>query len=245
MTRKVRLIAANDFRMFLVDVYSIVVIVFMPVVTLAFLANAIEGGAAQAVPGFTALFGFLGLSTVGGNFFREHGWRTWNRFLTSSARPWEVVVGKAVPLVVLFIAQQTVVLTIGWLVFGMPWRGSMLAAGLMVIAIAGVQVAIGLLLVSACSSMNQVTTIASLGALLMAGLGGALAPVSTLPSWAQHLAPASPVYWGLRGVRDVVRDGAGVGDVLEPLAVLAVIAGSALALAAIRYRSDEPKQFFV
>ncbi len=243
--RNVRLIAANDARMLLVDAFAMVVLIFMPIVTLAFLANAIEGGAAQAVPGFMALFGFFGLSIVGSNFYREHGWRTWQRFLASSAKPWEVVVGKATPLAVLFVVQQLVVLGFGWLLFDMPFRGSVVAGGLVVLAIASVEVALGLVLVTVCKTMSQVTTIGNLGAVLLAGMGGGLAPVSALPQWADNVAPASPIYWGLKGLRTVIRDGGGVADVVEPILVLTAIAGAAFAIAAVRYRSDEPKQFFL
>src|SRR5437868_9051419 len=51
---------------------------------------------------------------------------------------------------------------------------------------------------------SQLNAFSNLGAMVLAGVGGALAPTSALPSWARTLAPATPSYWAMRGFRQVI-----------------------------------------
>lgn len=78
----------------------------------------------------------------------------------------------------------------------------------------------GMALVSLCRTVSQLAVFANLAALLFAGLGGALTPLSALPDWARPLAPGVPSYWAMRGFTTVVIDGGGAGAVLLPVAVL-------------------------
>ena len=65
-------------------------------------------------------------------------------------------------------------------------------------------------------------------------LGGALVPLSMMPSIAQHVAPASPGHWAISMLKAVVRgDPAGT---LGPAAVLGAIAVAAGTTACLRLR---------
>lgn len=241
--KRVRMIARTEMMLMLSDPTPIIIVVAMPIVLLTFLADGLVGGPARSVPGLAALFGFFGLSSIGAAFFRDHGWNTWDRYRMSPAAPWEVVVGKAVPLVGLLLAQQVVVLFLGWSVFGMPWRGSLSEVVPVVVAVVAVEAALGLLLVAACRTINEVMLLSNLGALLLAGMGGALAPVSVLPAWAQSIAPASPVYWAMKGYR-VALEGAEDGNLFQAVAVLTAMTLVTAVVAMRLYRFERPKTFF-
>lgn len=237
-------IARLEGALMLADPTPIIIVIAMPVILLAFLSHGLVGGPARSVPGLAVLFGFFGLASIGAAFFRDHGWNTWDRYRMSPASPWEVVAGKAAPLAVLLVVQQVVLLTLGWLVFGMPWHGSILGGALLVLSVAAVELSLGLLVVAACSTINQVMAITNLGALLLAGMAGALAPLVLLPLWVQHLAPASPVYWALRGFHYLTLRGRPASDLFAAVGVLLGVTVVASAVTLRLYRFEASKTFF-
>ena len=87
----------------------------------------------------------------------------------------------------------------------------------------------------------QLNTASNILAIVFAGLGGALVPVSLLPGWAAAAAPAVPSFWAMRGMQEVLVDGAGLVDVLPSLAVLAGFGLVVLAVATARLRPDQEK----
>lgn len=242
--KRVLLIAGNEARLMVVDPFPILLLILMPLVLASFLSGGLIGGAGQAIPGLAALFGFFSLSVTGFAFYREHGWNTWERLRASPASPLEVVAGKCLPLAVMFLVQQAFLLMFGWLVFDMPWRGSVAAGAVMVVVIVLTELSLGLLVMAACQTLNQLNAVAYLGALLLAGLGGALAPVWALPQWVRHIAPASPVYWALQGLRRIALDGGSFADIGRPVAVLVSVTVVATAISLRRYRHDERKKYF-
>jgi ABC-2 type transport system permease protein len=106
-------------------------------------------------------------------------------------------------------------------------------------------VSLGILASTFATTIMQVNAFTLMGGLLLACVGGALAPVAALPGWLRAVAPVSPVYWALAGMRGVVDAGFGLGQVLVPLAVLAGFTALAVLLALGRYRHDEEKVFYV
>jgi ABC-2 type transport system permease protein len=102
-----------------------------------------------------------------------------------------------------------------------------------------------MLVVSVTSRIQQLNVIQTVGVMVFAGLGGALAPVSLLPSWLATLAPALPSYWAMRGYRSVILDGGGVSEVLLPVLVLGLFALAFFTLALRRFRFEETKAFWI
>lgn len=183
-------------------------------------------GTAHAVTGMLVLFSLMGLSIVGGSLLTERAWHTLDRVRATPARPWEILVGKAVPLGGVLLAQQAVVLAYGVVVLGVR------VARPDLLALIGLAWAVTLLLAGAGAAMavrshSELGAVNDLGALLLATLGGAMVPLSLLPPWAQHVAPLSPGYWALRGM-----SGALTGDSGAVLRSTAVLGAVALALAA-------------
>ena len=87
----------------------------------------------------------------------------------------------------------------------------------------------------------QLNALANLGAIVLAGIGGALAPSTALPGWAKAIAPITPSYWAMRGFRSVILGPGGLADVVTPIAVLLAFAAAFVMVAAARFRVEEPK----
>jgi ABC-2 type transport system permease protein len=237
-------IARNEARLMRNDPWVVAILIIIPGVMLAFFNNGIVGGAQRAIPGLAALFGFFGLSAIGLAFYRDHHWMTWDRLRATGVRPVDVIVGKLVPLTIVFLAQYAVLFPLGWAVFGLQIHGSLLGVALVAVALAAVEVSLGLLLSVVCTGISQLNSLVSLSALLMAGLGGALAPVSTFPHWVQTIAPVSPVYWSLKGFQAVITENGGVGDVLRPAGILFAIAAGCVVLSFLFFDPAKRKRFF-
>lgn len=216
----------------------------MPLLIVFFLSRAQIGGPGYSIPGLSAMCGLFGAAVVGLVFFRDHGWRTWDRLRSSPATPMHILVGKALPLICLFIVQQALLLFTGWALFGMPWNGDPVAAALLVLAIVACEASYGMLLVSMCRTVEQLSAICYLCALIMAGIGGALAPPERLPDWINTLAPISPVFWMERGFQSVILGSRPPGDLWIAVLVLFAYAFCGAAVAVRRYRIEAEKSVF-
>jgi ABC-2 type transport system permease protein len=249
-------VVKQQVRIFRHDPWFILVMFVMPLVvmplfkkTMAFSLQASgyskATGAEQVVPGQVVMFGFF----VGGNaafcLFREHGWRTWDRLRASAASSKSLLIGFAVPWIVILLVFQIMLLLAGGAGLGLRLNGgSPIAELVLMFAYACCIVALIMLTATTLRTVNQISAFQNVGAMAFAGLGGALVPVSQLPGWARVIAPITPTYWAMRGHNSVFLGGGGVSDVLFPTTVLLGAAVLMGALTTVRFRVDETKQFF-
>ena len=96
----------------------------------------------------------------------------------------------------------------------------------------------GLLVAAISATQAQFNAFAYLGALVLAGLGGALVPFTTLPGWAQAIAPVTPTYWAVSAFETVVVDGGSITDVTTEIGVLAIFAVVLFAAGAAMFNPD-------
>ena len=71
--------------------------------------------------------------------------------------------------------------------------------------------------------------------LVLAALGGAMAPVEIFPDPMQTLARFTPHFWAVEGLQTSLTGG-GVGDSMQPIAILAAIATAVLVVSTWLYR---------
>lgn len=250
--RRSAAIAKNELRLMLRSPGTLLTLIAMPLLMMAFFKPLFratlrsEGfgaanGAEQAVPGLSVLFALFLITFVAFSFFREHGWGTWQRLLASPASPGEIMAGKVIVPALLAIGQQAVLFASSSLLLGLHISGSVIALFAVIVAFTICLLSFGLVCSAYIRDAEQLNTIGNLGAILIGGLGGALAPVAVLPAWARIVAPGAPSYWAIRGYRDVVLGGAGPTDVLLPVGILLAFAVVLTPLALRRFRFDEIK----
>lgn len=245
-------IARNDFDLLRRESLFVIVLVAMPLIIITFgksaYASVLHGegykhanGAEQVVPGMALMFVFFMVTFAGLSFFREHMWNTWDRLRTLPVRNYEIMLGKVAPSFAIICVQQTLVFVLGYLLFGLRVRGSILALVIVDLAFAVWLIAFILATVTICRTFQQVLAVSNLGAILCAGLGGALAPVHDLPAWVAPASRITPIYWAMTGFNGVLLNGKGIGAVVVPVAVLAAFALVLLAFVAWRFRLDTDK----
>ena len=133
-----------------------------------------------------------------------------------------LMAGTLVVPFVMSVFDAVIYLGVGWALTGgeLPLLSLLTAIPLVVLTL-GTFCAVGLLSAAVIVLSKRGDPLA--GMTLQVGnlLAGALFPVALLPEPVQVLSRAIPAYYGLNGIRDVVLAGAGLGDVVHEMAVLA------------------------
>jgi ABC-2 type transport system permease protein len=191
-------------------------VMFQPLYT-----RALGYGAVQAVTGQLMMFSVFAMSIVGNAIFVEREWRTWDRLRASRAARAELLIGKAVPVFIVLIIQQSVLIVFGWLVVGMHFPRSLPLLALAMVVWGFTLLGLGSLLATVARSRADLFVACDVGALIISAIGGALLPISLMPGWAQAITPFSPGTWGLKMLRSAV-EGDVAGTVQPALICLAI-----------------------
>jgi ABC-2 type transport system permease protein len=172
------------------------------------------------------------LMIVGMSVARERELGTFEQLLVSPLQPLEIVVGKAVPGLIVGLAQGAIIALIVIYVFGIPMAGSPLAlfAGLLVflLAVIGVALFISSLVANQQQAMMGIMVF-MMPAMLLSGFAS---PVQNMPAWLQPVAMANPLTHFMVIMRGVfLRDMPFwlVAQRIWPMALIAVVTISAAA----------------
>ena len=165
---------------------------------------------------------------------RERG--TMEQLIVTPIRPWELLVGKLVPYVVIAFGDALEVLVIGILWFHLPMRGSLgLLLGQSALFVI-TTLSIGLFASTLARTQQEamLTTFATL--LPTIYLSGFLFPLSAMPPVLQAISVVIPLRYFLIIVRGIILKGVGL-ELLIPETVTLVILGVVLMMiASLRFR---------
>jgi len=201
-------------------------------------------GSEQVVPGLSILMCFMMITFVGESFFREHRWGTWERLRASALSPLQITLAKMLPVYLYFVGSLILLFAIGFRFLGLPWPREPLAMLPLILSLPVCLVTLGIALISFSRSNMQLNAMADIAGLALAGLGGALVPIETLPSWMQGIAGVAPPYWAMRGFRSLFLDHAGAGAVVLPTLVLIGFSVAFGSFALWRFRFDDSRSSF-
>jgi ABC-2 type transport system permease protein len=188
------------------------------------------------VPGIlVALVTIIGTLVTAQNIAREKELGTLEQLNVTPITKGEFITAKLLPFWVLALVDLGVGLVVGYLVFHVPMRGN--PALLFVAAAVYLVVALGIgLWISTLVETQQqamfVTFFVLMIYLLMSGL---FTPVESMPSWVQTLSLLNPVRHFVTISRAILIKGAGVNEIIAPLAALAVYGMVVLTLAVRQY----------
>lgn len=165
---------------------------------------------------------------------RERG--TMENLLATPVRPFEVMVGKILPYIIIGYIQLSVIILAAVLLFGVPILGSvtllMGVIGLFMLANLGVGFTFSTLASNQLQAM-QMTFFFFLPSMLLSGF---MFPFRGMPPWAQMLGEILPLTHLLRAVRAIMLKGANLAEVapnLWPMALFLLVVGG---IALKRYR---------
>lgn len=155
---------------------------------------------------------------------REQG--TFDQLLVTPFTPMQLLIGKAIPPVLVGLVQSTIILLVILLWFQIPMNGSLfvLYFGLLSFNIAAV--GLGLSISAVSINMQQAMLYTFLLIMPLMLLSGLLTPVQTMPAALDTLTYANPLRFAIDLVRRVYMEGAGLSDVafdFIPMIALTVI----------------------
>lgn len=165
---------------------------------------------------------------------REQG--TFDQLLVTPLTPMQILVGKAVPSVLVGLLQSTIILVIIRFWFQIPMAGSIvtLYLGLLVFTVAAVGVGLSLSALSLTMQQAMLYTFLVVMPLMM--LSGMLTPVRNMPEVLQVVTYANPLRFGVAIARGVYLEGATFVDIVPRLVPLVVMIVVTLPLAAWLFR---------
>jgi drug efflux transport system permease protein len=221
----------------------------------------IEGGAAsvrgQIVARIALLFnpglesawfivtGVLGIlltlngSIIGGaTMVKEKETGTIEQLLMTPAQAAEIVTAKIAPLFVLLSTQIALALAVGRLVFGLPFRGSLILlfiAGMLCV-LAGI--GIGTFLATFSKSQQQAQLMSFFVNPPLSMLSGATTPVEAMPEWMQPFTLLNPISHFSTIARGVLLKGAGIEVIWPHMLALVGFAVALVGVSAWRFRKQ-------
>lgn len=166
---------------------------------------------------------------------REQG--TFDQMLVTPYRPYEIMIGKALPSIGIGLTQATLILAVSTLWFGIPLAGSLMAlyAGLLLFTVACV--GIGLSISALSANMQQAMLYSFVLVMPFMLLSGLATPIENMPEPMQWLTAINPLRYAIHFVKRVYLEGVGLAAVSGDLAALVVIAACTLPLAAWLFRN--------
>lgn len=165
---------------------------------------------------------------------REQG--TFDQLLVTPLRPTEIMIGKALPAILIGVGQATLVLGVSVAWFGIPLQGSLLLLYVGLLSFSTASVGIGLSISALSLNMQQAMVYAFVTLMPLMMLSGFVTPVRNMPEVLQVMTMADPLRFAIDLVRRVYLEGAGWGDVAGDFLPMLMVSAVTLPMAAWLFR---------
>ncbi len=189
------------------------------------------------LPGLVAVLSMMMAMLVGAlSLARERELGTFEQLLVTPLRPTEVLVGKALPSMIVGLIDANLVTAAALFWFGIPLLGSIMLLEAMLVLYLLAGVGIGLVI----SSITRTQQQAMLGVFVVASpmvvLSGYAAPVENMPPIVELIGRADPIRWMLLIARGLFLQDMPLAVVLQYAWPLAVIGATSFAVAGLAVR---------
>lgn len=189
------------------------------------------------VPGIIALLAMIVTLVVTAlSVAREREAGTFDQLLVTPLRPWEILIGKAMPGLIVGVGEASLIIAVTVFWFKIPLMGSLAvlypALVIYVLSIIGV----GLMISSFSATLQQALLGAFLFIVPAVILSGFSTPIANMPQFMQDLTYLDPMRYFLTIVRRVFLEGAGMEYFIHDLWPMSLIALVTLSLATWLFR---------
>ena len=165
---------------------------------------------------------------------RERG--TMENLLATPVRPFEVMLGKILPYIVVGYIQVTLILLAARFIFGVPMLGSLLLLYAVALLFIAANLAVGITFSTLARNQLQAVQMAFFFFLPSILLTGFMFPFRGMPVWAQWIGSALPNTHFLRIVRGILLKGNGLVEIAPHLWPLGLFLVVAMTIGLKRYR---------
>jgi ABC-2 type transport system permease protein len=166
---------------------------------------------------------------------REQG--TFDQLLVTPLTPMQILIGKALPSILIGLIQSTIIFLVIRFWFQIPMNGSvwLIYGGLVMFNCAAVGIGLSISAVSLTMQQAMLYTFLLIMPLML--LSGMLTPVENMPGVLQVATYINPLRFGISIVRRVYLEGAGLADVAVDFIPLLVVAAITMPLSAWLFRN--------
>jgi len=161
---------------------------------------------------------------------------TMESLLAMPITPFEIMIGKIVPYIIVGFVQMAIILGIGILLFGVPIFGSLFLLCALSTLFITTNLSIGYTFSTVAQNQLQAMQMSTMFFLPNILLSGFMFPFAGMPVWAQYVGEALPLTHFLRMVRAIMLKGATLYDLRYDTVVLACLMFVAMAIAVLRFR---------
>jgi len=165
---------------------------------------------------------------------RERG--TMENLLCTPVRPFEVMIGKIVPYIVVGYIQMLLIIVAAKVIFEVPILGSLSLLLSVSILFIAANLAVGITFSTVAQNQLQAMQMAFFFFLPSILLSGFMFPFQGMPKWAQAVGSVLPLTHYLRIVRGIVLKGNGFADIAPELWPMAAFLLVMMVVAVKRYR---------
>ncbi len=165
---------------------------------------------------------------------RERG--TMENLLSTPVRPFEVMLGKIIPYIVVGYIQLTLILLAAHLIFEVPLIGSIPLLYAVSFLFISASLAVGITFSTLAKNQLQAMQMAFFFFLPSILLSGFMFPFRGMPEWAQWIGSLLPLTHFLRIVRGILLKGNGLLEIAPELAPLTLFFVIVMAIGVKRYR---------
>lgn len=165
---------------------------------------------------------------------RERG--TMENLLATPVRPFEVMVGKIIPYIVVGYVQVTLILIAAHFIFHVPMVGSLPLVYAVSFLFIAANLAMGITFSTLARNQLQAVQMAFFFFLPSILLSGFMFPFRGMPEWAQWIGSGLPLTHFLRIVRGILLKGNGPAEIAPELWPLLLFLAIAMAVGVKRYR---------
>lgn len=153
---------------------------------------------------------------------REKEFGTMEILLVSPLRPLQIILGKVVPYLTISIINAVVILGVGFFVFHVPVRGSVILLFSLCLLFILLALSLGITISTIAKTQQMAMVISMVGLLLPTILlSGFIFPIENMPKILQYLSLLMPPRWFLSALKDVMLKGVGLNYIWKEVLILA------------------------
>jgi ABC-2 type transport system permease protein len=161
---------------------------------------------------------------------------TMENLLSMPITPFEIMLGKIIPYVLVGVVQATMIIAIGVFLFGVPIYGSLIMLALLSTLFIATNLSIGYTFSTIAQNQLQAMQMALMFFLPNILLSGFMFPFAGMPVWAQWIGEALPLTHFLRIVRAIMLKGSNLSDLRYDAIAMFVLMAVAMMIAVTRFR---------
>lgn len=192
------------------------------------------------LPALIGLISFVQVIMLAGlSIAKEREQGTFDQLLVTPLSSTEILIGKALPPMMIGLIQSMILFCICYFWFEIPFQGSMGTLILTIIIFMLSSTGIGLSISAVSKNMQQVLVYVFVTMMPLVLLSGLATPVANMPKVLQIFTYADPMRFAVSAVRRIYLEGAGIGDIAMNYVPMLMVAAVTMPLAGWLFRHKQ------